>query len=193
METISEMATTAELHPRIKELVDYIDVHRHLFFDAVASVPARLRGIKPGEGRWSVSDVVEHVSLIEHRVAALLMAQATAARASGVGPDPETSSVVGSFQNPEAVTDRTRKIVAPQLVQPAGAMDAAAGTEALTKSRAAMTAALHNANGVALGELMQTHPALGTMNMYHWIVALALHDDRHAAQIREIGESVGAS
>jgi hypothetical protein len=29
--------------------------------------------------------------------------------------------------------------------------------------------------------------------MYHWVVSVALHDDRHAAQIREIGRSLAGS
>ncbi|HMA02175.1 MAG TPA: hypothetical protein VKP02_07385 [Gemmatimonadaceae bacterium] len=40
---------------------------------------------------------------------------------------------------------------------------------------------------------MQTHPVFGPLNLYHFIVALGLHDQCHAAQIREIGESVAAT
>jgi hypothetical protein len=29
--------------------------------------------------------------------------------------------------------------------------------------------------------------------MYHWVVMLGLHDQRHAAQIREIGQTLAAS
>ena len=75
----------------------------------------------------------------------------------------------------------------------AGAVDTTAGTEALVQAHAAMVSSLQNANGVNLAPLTATHPALGLLNMYHWVVALALHDDRHAAQIREIGQSFGAS
>lgn len=64
-----------------------------------------------------------------------------------------------------------------------------AATQALEQSRAALLSALHTANGVSLEYLVQVHPVLGELNLYHWIVALGLHDDRHGAQIREIGES----
>jgi len=44
----SSSAPSAELHPRIRELLDYLDVHRREFHAAVASVPAKLREVKPG-------------------------------------------------------------------------------------------------------------------------------------------------
>src|SRR5450755_494084 len=68
----SSSAPSAELHPRIRELLDYLDVHRREFHAAVASVPAKLREVKPGEGRWSVAEVMEHESLIEGRIAGLV-------------------------------------------------------------------------------------------------------------------------
>jgi len=181
------------MHPRIQELLDYLELHSHEVREAVASVPAKLREIKPGDGGWSVAEVVEHLSLIERRVASLLTRQVAAARASCVGPDTETSSVVASFANPGGVTDRGRKIVAPEPVRPSGALDAASGQQALEQSRAAIVLALHDANGVSLENLVQSHPVFGPLNMYHWIVATALHEDRHAAQIREIGKSLSAS
>ncbi|MBK5188611.1 MAG: DinB family protein [Gemmatimonadaceae bacterium] len=180
----------APLHPRIQELIDYITMHRDALHEAVSTVPSELRERKPEPGRWSVAEVLEHLSLIEGRVAALLTMHATAARTKGIGPDPETSSVVASFVNPHNVTDRTTKIVAPKPVTPTGTLDTPGGTQALQQSRAAMLDSLHGANGVSLESLVQAHPVLGPLNMYHWIVALGLHDARHAAQIREIGQSL---
>jgi hypothetical protein len=182
----------AELHPKIRELIDYLDVHRRALRATIASVPEKLRRVKPASGGWSVAEVVEHLSMLETRIAGLLTRHADAARASGVGPDADTSSVVASFTNTDAVTDRSRTLTAPDPVQPTGTLDVPAGEEALVKSRAVMIAALRGANGVSLQNAMQTHPALGTMNMYHWIVATALHDDRHAAQIRETVTSLSA-
>ncbi|MEP7087769.1 MAG: DinB family protein [Gemmatimonadota bacterium] len=191
--TSASSTGTAALHPRIQELIDYIDVHRRELRDAIASVPEKMREIKPADGSWSVAEVLEHVSMLEQQIAALVTMHVTAARASGVGPDPDTSSVVASFANPGQVVDRGTKIVAPKSVVPTGTVDAQAGTVALEQSRTAMVASLHNANGVSLENLVQTHFVLGPRNLYHWIVATALHDSRHAAQIRELGKSLVAS
>lgn len=193
MSTTTDVAAPAtELHPRIRELIDYLVEHRRKLHEALASVPAELREVKPGEGAWSVAGVMEHVSLIEQRIAMLVGKHAEIARASGVGPDPDTSSVVASYVNPAQVLDRTVKLVAPEVVQPTGQLDAATGTQALDQAHEALVSSLREANGVSLENSMQTHPVLGPLNIYHWIVATALHGDRHAAQIREIGESLAA-
>jgi hypothetical protein len=184
---------TAQMHPRIEELIAYLAKHRRDVHEAVASVPPELRERKPAPDRWSVAEVVEHLSMIERGVAALLTMHVTAARANGVGPDPDTSSVVASYANPDAVVDRTTRITAPKRVEPTGTIDAAAGTRALVQAHVAMVSSLQNANGVCLENLTHTHPVLGSLNMYHWIVALGLHEQRHTAQIREIGQSLAAS
>ena len=182
----------SSMHPRIQELLDYIELHSRELREAVASVPTHLRETKPGDAGWSVAEVVEHLSIIERRVASLLTKHVAAARATGVGPDTEASSVVATFANQDGVVDRTRKIVAPEPVRPTGALDTESAQQALDQSRAAIVLALQNANGVSLENLMQSHAVFGPLNMYHWIVAMALHEDRHAAQIREIGKSLSA-
>ena len=65
----SPVATqAAELHPRIRELIDYLGMHRRALQEAVASVPAELRERKPGDERWSVAEVLEHLSLAQHAI-----------------------------------------------------------------------------------------------------------------------------
>lgn len=178
------------LHPRISELIDYIALQRREVHDVVALIPSELRDRKPGPEQWSVAEVVEHLSMFERRVAGMLTKHVTAARAAGAGADPETSSVVATYANPGGLSGRDTRIEAPPIVRPTGSLDSAAATGALVESRAVMIGALQNASGVDLRNSMQPHPVFGPLNMYHWIVALGLHDRRHAAQIREIGESL---
>ena len=193
MLTSGTTGQSSQSHPRIHELVEYLTEHRRRLHEAVASVPALLRERKPAPDRWSVSEVVEHLSIVEHSVAALLTRKVAAARANGVGPDPDTSSVVATYVRPDVVVDRSVRISAPAPVQPTGTVGTTAGTAALAQAHAAMISSLHDANGVNLEGLMATHPAFGRLNMYHWVISIALHDDRHAAQIREIGQALAAS
>jgi hypothetical protein len=186
----SVAAPSSQLHPRIQELIDFLVSHRREVLDAVAAVPAELRDRKPAPGIWSVAEVLEHLTMIEQRVAALLTMRATAARAEGVGPDPDTSSVVASFEGADILTNRTKKIITPKVGVPSGTVGTIAGTEALDEAQVAMIASLRNANGVSLQNLVAAHPVLGPLNLYHFVVALGLHDVRHAAQIREIGQSL---
>ena len=184
---------TLQLHPRLQELIDFLAEKRREVLAAVAAVPASLRDRKPGPGQWSVAEVLEHLTMIEKRVAALLTMQVTAAREQGVGPDPDTSSVVATLVNGDILTNRAKKIVTPKLGVPSGAIDTTAGSEALGEAHEAMVASLRNANGVSLQNLTAAHPVLGPLNLYHFVVALGLHDVRHAAQIREIGALLAGS
>jgi len=178
------------MQPRIQELIDHLAAHRREVFAAVAAVPEELRERRFAPGHWSVAEVMEHLSMVERRVAELLTAQVAAARAKNLPGETETSSVVASFQNIERMLDRKNKAISPERVRPTGTLDARASAQALTESRAAMLTALQNADGVALGQLQATHPVLGTLDLYHWLVAFGLHDARHAAQIRETGEAL---
>ena len=187
---MTSIAPASPLHPRIQELIDFLVSQRREVHDAVATVPAELRDREPAPGKWSVAEVLEHLTMIEQRVAALLTMRVDAARAEGVGPDPDTSSVVASFEHADILTDRAKKIVTPKAGVPSGAVGTIAGTEALDKAQAEMIASLRSANGVSLQNLIAAHPVLGPLNLYHFVVALGLHDVRHAAQIREIGQSL---
>lgn len=184
---------SAEMHPRIREVIDFLALHHRGVHDAVVSVPPELRERRPDPEHWSVAEVVEHLSIIEQRVAGMVTMHVAAAREKGVGPDPEAGSVVASFQDPHRVTDRTQKIESPTPVRPSGSLGIATGMEALDRAHAALVAALRDANGVSLENLRQKHPVLGELNLYHWMVATALHDARHAEQIREVGRSLAGS
>lgn len=179
------------MHPRIQELVNHLAAHRNDVHEAVATVPPEMRERRPAADRWSVAEVLEHLSLIEHRVAGLLTKYVDAGRARGLGAETDTSSVVKTF-NVAGVIDRSSPVSAPEGVIPRQSLDIPAATAALETSRAALLQALQNADGLAIGELSHPHPVLGTLNLYHWIVALGAHDSRHAAQIREIGHTFAA-
>jgi hypothetical protein len=47
-------------------------------------------------------------------------------------------------------------------------------------------------DGLALGGVLATHPRLGSLNVYQWVLFVGGHETRHAAQIREIGEALRA-
>jgi hypothetical protein len=187
---MTSVAPTSQLHPRLQELIDFLVSQRREVHDAVAAVPAELRDREPAPGKWSVAEVLEHLTLIEQRVATLLTMRVAAARAEGVGPDPDTSSVVSNFEGADILTNRGKKLVTPKAGVPSGTVGTIAGTEALDGAQVAMIDSLRNANGVSLQNLTAAHPVLGPLNLYHFVVALGLHDVRHAAQIREIGQSL---
>lgn len=178
-------ANANALHPRIEELLEHLEETRAALLDAVRHVARDRREERPGDGRWTVGEVLDHVSRVEAGYARLLTKRVSDGRAKALPRETETSSILGSVES-APLTDRTRRLQAPEIVVPREGATVDEGLAALESSRAAVRAALLDANGLALGTLTQNHPFLGTMDMYQWGVFLGLHDLRHAAQIREI-------
>ena len=57
------------MHPRLVELVDFLDRQRADLTDAVSGIPVERHTIVPPGGGWSVAEVMEHLVILEARVA----------------------------------------------------------------------------------------------------------------------------
>ena len=173
------------LHPRIEELLEHLEETRGALLDAVQHVPPGRRDARPGDGRWTVGEVLDHVSRVEAGYSRLLTKRVTDARARGIARETETASILGTVES-GPLLDRARRLQAPEIVAPRAGATVDEGLTALEASRAAARAALTDASGLALGTLTQQHPYFGTLNMYQWGVFLGYHDLRHAEQVREV-------
>lgn len=154
---------------------------------AVDAVPPQFRDERPATDGWSVAQVLEHLAIVEERavtIVADLAAQAPATDASRALPP--------SAFDRSALRDRTQRIEAPAPIQPTGTVDADAAWERLTRSRSALASALAAAADRDLGAVTRVHPRLGTLTGWQWVAALGGHEERHAAQIREIAAQHGA-
>lgn len=179
------------MHPRIEEVLNYLDTERSALRDAVELVPAALRNQSPGADRWSVAQVLQHLVMIEKRIGIGMTRWIAGARAGGTGPETETSSVVNSLPH-QAIADRSQRKSAPEELRPPGDADAESAWAALEQSRKTLRAAILAGDGLALGEVKQPHPVLGPINLYQWALFVGSHETRHAGQIREIAAELNA-
>jgi DinB superfamily len=53
------------VHPYTAAVVGHLEDTRAKLRGVVDAVPAQLRGRRPADDRWSVNDVLEHLSLVE--------------------------------------------------------------------------------------------------------------------------------
>lgn len=179
------------MNPRLEEVLNYLESERVALSEAVELVPAELRDQQPGPDRWSVAQVLQHLVIIEKRIGVGLTKWVDDARAGGLGPEVDTSSVLNSLDL-ALIGDRSRRRNAPAEVAPNGDLDAASGWAALEKTRAALRAGVMPGDGLALSEVIQPHPVLGPINIYQWLLFVGAHETRHAAQVREIAEELSA-
>ena len=179
------------MHPRIEEVINYLDTERAALREAVELVPPALREQSPGTDRWSVAQVLQHLVIIEKRIGMGMTKWIADARAGGVGPETETSSVMNSLSL-EAIADRSKRRSAPEEVRPQGDIDAKSAWAALEQSRERLRAAILAGDGLALSEVVQPHPVLGPINLYQWALFVGSHETRHTGQVREIAAELNA-
>lgn len=173
------------VHPRAREVFDYLITARVHLEDAVNSVPADRRDTRRSPDRWSVAEVLEHLARANRGIGRLFEKQVAAGREAGLGPDLDTTSILWTL-DVARVLDRRERREAPERIVPADGMSAGSAWEALERADAALLQAVAAADGLALGTLTYPQPFLGTLNLYQWVAFAAAHEFRHAAQIREL-------
>jgi hypothetical protein len=173
-----------KMHPRIQEITVCLDTELARLRSAVETVPSGRRSERPAPDRWSVAEVLEHLAMTEKAVLKACSRYLAAARDAGLSEETETTSVIEALP-PDRVADRERRISAPDMLRPTG-VDAEAAWAEIEATRVRLNDFLKSCDGLALGHVSFPHPALGTLNLYQWLLFSAGHHARHAAQIREI-------
>src|SRR5215217_6775598 len=159
-----------------------LNTDRTALRDAVDRVPPSLRGRKPAADRWSVAEVLEHLSIVEGRVVMLLSAMILTAPAIPSATEGEETAI-----DRTALRNRTTRITAPDPIQPTGTVSADEAWASLERSREQLFGLLDTAEGRDLTQITRQHPVLGPLDGYQWIAAIGGHEERHTAQIQEIG------
>lgn len=177
------------MHPYRVELEQHLDRHRRDVLTAIASVPAERAAQAPAPGRWSATEVVEHLVQVERQVTTLLRREFERAKDNGL-PREMATDRLGARLDPVRVLDRGRRLQAPPTARPSGNQDLAAGLDALAASRGRMLEFVAAAEGYALGQLRAPHPLLGDFDGYQWVLFVGLHEGRHALQLREIAAAL---
>ena len=177
------------MHPRVAELLTYARLQRVALFDAVCLIPEPLRDRRADAETWSAAEVLEHLHRVENGIARLLSRSLERAKADGLESESEVGSVMASL-DALRVTDRSRRISAPEPVMPRGELSSAQAMVALTESRQALISALREADGLALGQVTRAHPTLGPLNLYQWVLFVGQHEARHVGQLQDIARQL---
>src|SRR5690242_4104641 len=103
------------MHPRLTELLDYVDKQTEVLRSAYESVPPEQRAVRAVPGRWSPAEVVQHLAMVEGRLAQRLGQLIEQARA--LPPETETTSAL-TRQSTAGVLDRTARFVTSETMEP---------------------------------------------------------------------------
>jgi uncharacterized damage-inducible protein DinB len=177
------------MHPRLAEIVKYVDDRRTDLESAASGLPYERWSERPAADSWSVAQVFDHLHLSEAGIARLLAKRITRAKEAGVGPERSVHSVLHELDFFPVVDGPKRQ--APEIVVPRPEARAPEVHDALRRSRGDLHAALREGDGLALGEVTATHPALGVINLYQWVLFVGQHEARHTRQVAEIVRRLG--
>lgn len=176
------------MHPRspLPELLAQLNEDRASLLAAVARLPAGLLHERPSSERWSVAEVVEHLSIVEPRVVKLM--EGLVATAPPLSPNAFPTEPLRVSRR--LIMDRSQRIVAPPPLQPQPGIGAQAGLAKLDASRAELLTALERAYDLDLGAVSHAHPVFGLLNGFQWISFQGGHEARHTAQIVEVANAL---
>ncbi|MFL5606831.1 MAG: DinB family protein [Gemmatimonadaceae bacterium] len=179
------------MHSRLAELRAFVDAQRSALLSAASPVPPDRWTERPAPECWSLTELFEHLYRVENVCARVVEKRALEAREAGHPPENETSSVLGALDG-TGLTDRSRKLAAPERVAPIGGWTREQALESLARSRATLHDGMRAADGLALGTVKAPHPRLGEIDLYQWILFIGQHEQRHVAQAAEIAERLAA-
>ena len=177
------------MHPHLASVIAALDDSRHSLEQAVGDVDPAKRTVRPAPERWSLTEVLEHLSLAEASFTGWISTGIEKARAGGLGQEAAERSPL-----PEAVrtrlADRVNRRVAPERVQPKGEMSPEEAWRAVVEVERGLKEVLVAADGLALNDVIVEHPSLGPFNIYQWVELMAAHRRRHVEQVREIAAAL---
>jgi DinB family protein len=158
------------------------------FMAAVSNLSEAQADFRPDENRWTIAEIVEHVSIVNDgflRLTHKLLKEAE----SKPGP-PKADLNLGHTSLDENGQQR-EPFQAPERVCPKGGVSV---EDSLAKMRMALAGFADiqpRLEAVDLSEQVFPHPALGPFNAYQWMVLLGEHEDRHRAQIERLKAAAG--
>lgn len=177
------------MHPRLAETMDYVEDNRKELLQSFAGVPNDTLCRRSSADGWSVAEILDHLSIVEAGIARLITKRAGRAREQGLSEERSTESVLGSFDQQRAKLDNAI-MQAPAMVHPRANVDIKDALEGLETSREALRAAAVAADGLSLGEIKHTHPLLGELDLYQWLIFVGQHERRHRKQIQRTLNSI---
>jgi len=165
------------------EILPMLEDSRQEFLAAVGSVSEEQAVAKPDPNRWSVLECVEHVTFVEDR---FLKRLETAPRLDAPRVDKDKEADLA-----QRVPNRTVRAEAPELARPTGRFRSLAQAMQQFNSNRDATIRFAKDRAAELYWLSLEHPRFGAVNGSEFMVIIAGHARRHAAQIREAKTALG--
>jgi hypothetical protein len=172
------------MHPHLEEIADYLARVRSELASVVDHSTAAEFDRAPSNGGWSGTGIIQHLGKVEGSSAKLLEGLFEKALADGIAEEKSAQSWLHSLDS-YAVTNRTRRVAAPERVTPDPAASFAGSWSSLKAARERLLRAVATVDGRDLAAVSAPHPVFGALNAYQWVLIIGQHEERHLSQLRE--------
>lgn len=144
---------------------------------------------RPDGEKWSVTELVEHISIVNEgvtRICAKLLSKAEAA-----GNLADGSLTVSKDFTEKAEEIAHIKLEAPEMVHPKAAASIEESYSKLDTNHAAVDDLREKFKKFDGTQAKFTHPFFGDLSAQEWLVLSGGHEARHIRQIRKLVEKIG--
>jgi len=169
--------------PSLATIIENLARAQSELLRAADAVPADQWKAKPAEGRWSVGELIGHLSAIER---AILI------RADKILQNPPKSvPFYKRFHVPMIIVEaRVIRRKAPAAREPQIVREKEEMLAELRGVRERTLAFIEETKVRDLSKYNMPHPFLGNLNAYDWLQFIASHEIRHMKQMREIAATL---
>lgn len=171
---------SAEERAKVIKLLN--DSHKQTL-DLMEGLSEEQLKFKAAPEKWSVLEVAEHISLAE----GAMFGAVERALAAKENPEWQTKTKGKTEFLERVIPNRSIKAQAPESIVPSSKLTRDEVIAKLKESRA-KTLKFAEETKLPLKSHTFEHPfpAIGTLNAYHWLIYIPLHNIRHNQQVEEV-------
>jgi uncharacterized damage-inducible protein DinB len=158
------------------------------FMAAVSNLSEAQANFRPDENRWTIAEIVEHVSIVNDGF--LRLTHKLLKEAESEPRPPKADLNLGHTSLDENGRQR-EPFQAPERVRPKGGVSVEDSSAKMRMALAGFADIRPRLEAVDLSEQVFPHSALGPFNAYQWMILLGEHEERHRGQIERLKATDG--
>jgi hypothetical protein len=154
--------------------------------DTVGNLGSEAAGRRAEDGKWTVAELVEHISLVDERMAAICKKLLEKARAEEKAADGKANISEQFFAKAAEIAHT--KLEAPEIVRPAEGRTIAESLAKLDDNQRIMEEIRPLFEAFDGSSYKFPHPFFGDLSAQEWLALRGGHEARHLKQIKNIIE-----
>lgn len=138
----------------------------------------------PEGGKWTIAQIVEHLSMVEDGMTRISFKLLNEAKESGRKADGDLKISESFLQKLGGA--RGQKIEAPERVRPKSNLTIRESLEKMEENRKRLNELRPLFESIDCSDYKFPHPAFGELSAHEWLALLGGHEARHIEQIERI-------